>query len=581
MKQLLSLLLFCFVSFACHAQVDTTLLKKATELFSTGDYEQSLAVFQKTLKQALQSDDKKRAVRIYFNIGKIYGQLGKPLESLQSYQSSEKMAEEMGDQSSKAKALNNIGALYREQKNFSQALMYHAQAESIALVIKDSLTIADCANNKGIVFEMQKKFDTAAAYYRIALDIYKKINNTQRVSIALNNLGVMYKQMGRYAEATDCYKQALIIAEGSGDKFVIAANNVNIASVMNMTKDFEAALPYNNKGFVIAEEIGALDILVAASDNMAVEYAGLNNYTKAYEWQQKLTTYNDSLINIERNKQMADAEAKYQTAQKEKLIQEQKFQLTKKNYWIFGSLGVFILICLLGYSNYRRYRLRQATKFQEAIIKQQDLSTKAVLEAEENERKRIAQELHDGVGQMMSAAKMNLSAFESDIQLTNEKQKIAYEKIVSLVDESCKEVRSVSHQMMPNALLKKGLANAIREFVDKIDSRVLKVELYSEGLNDRIDANAETVLYRVVQECVNNVIKHSGANHLDISLIKDIDGISITIEDNGKGFDVDQKEKEDGMGLKNMLTRIEYLKGTIEFNSTPSKGTLVAIHVPI
>ncbi len=580
MKQFLFIIFFCSLNLIGKAQVDTLLLKQATELFGTGDYEQSLSIFQKTLTQAIQSGDKNKAVRIHFNIGKIYGQLGKPLESLQSYQSSEKLAEEIGDQSSKAKALNNIGALYREQMNFPQALIYHAKAETIALVIKDSLTIADCANNKGIVFEMQKMFDTAAAYYQTALNIYKKINNTQRVSIALNNLGVMHKQMGRYKDAIDCYKQALEIAEKAGDKFVIAANNVNIASTLNKTNNFTEALLYNNKGFVIAEEIGALDILIAAADNMAVEYAGQNNYVKAYEWQQKHAIYNDSLINIERNKQMADAEAKYQTAQKEKLIQEQKFQLAKKNYWLFGSAGALLLICLLGYTNYRRYKLRQETKLQEAIIIQQDLSTKAILEAEENERKRIAQELHDGVGQMMSAAKMNLSAFESDIQLQTEQQKMAYEKIVSLVDESCKEVRSVSHQMMPNALLKKGLANAIREFIDKIDSRVLKVDLYSEGLNERIDGNTETVLYRVVQECVNNVIKHSGANQLDISLIKDSDGISVTIEDNGKGFDLSQKENIEGIGLKNMRTRIEYLKGTIEFDSTPSKGTLVAIHVP-
>ncbi|UEG50705.1 sensor histidine kinase [Ferruginibacter lapsinanis] len=581
MKKLLFILFFCSFNLIGKSQVDTLLLKQATELFSTGDYEQSLTIFQKTLTQALQNGDKKRAIRIYFNIGKIYGQLGKPLESLQNYQSSEKLAEETGDRSSKAKALNNIGALYREQKNFSKALVYHAKAEAIALELKDSLTIADCANNTGIVYEMQQKFDTAVHYYEIALDIYKKIQNDQRISIALNNLGVMYKNMDKYPQAIDYYKQALVIAEKLGDQFVIAANNVNIASALNKTNGYAEALAYNVKGFAIAEKIGALDILVASADNMAVEYAGLKDYPKAYEWQHKFSLYSDSLINIERNKQMADAEAKYQTAQKEKQIQQQKFELTKKNYWLFGSIGLFILLSLLSYSFYRRYKLRQETKLRDAIIKQQDLSTKAVLEAEENERKRIAQELHDGVGQMMSAAKMNLSAFESDLQLKDKNQKMAYDKIVSLVDESCKEVRSVSHQMMPNALLKKGLANAIREFIDKIDSRILKVDLFSEGLNERIDSNAETVLYRVIQECVNNVIKHSGANQLDISLIKDIDGISITIEDNGKGFDISQKENIEGIGLKNMRTRIEYLKGTIEFDSTPEKGTLVAINVPV
>lgn len=574
-------LFFGLCAFLCNAQVDTAILQQANDLFATGDYEKSLTAFEKTLEQALKSDDKKRATRIYFSIGKIYGQLGKPLESLKSYQLSEKLADETGDKLSKAKTLNNIGALYREQKNFAKALIYHAQAEAIALALNDSLTIADCANNKGIVYEMEKKFDSATAYYKTALDIYRKINNIQRVSIALNNLGVMYKQMNDYPQAIGYYKEALIISEKLGDKFVIAANNVNIASALNETKGFAEALTYNDKGIAIANEIGALDILVAAADNMAVEYSGLNNFSKAYEWQKKYSTYYDSLINIERNKQMADVEEKYQTAKKEKLIAQQKFEITKKNYWLFGSIGLLVLASLLGYSTYRRYQLRQGVKLQQTIIIQQDLATKAVLEAEENERKRIASELHDGVGQMMSAARMNLSVFEHDLQLTDEKSKERFDRIITLVDDSCKEVRVVSHNMMPNALLKTGLANAVRDFVDKIDNRVIKVDLYSEGLNERIDSNIEAVLYRVIQECVNNVIKHSGANHLDISLIKEESAISVTIEDNGAGFDTAQREKFEGIGLKNILTRIHYLKGEVEFDSRPGSGTLVAIHVPI
>jgi signal transduction histidine kinase len=209
------------------------------------------------------------------------------------------------------------------------------------------------------------------------------------------------------------------------------------------------------------------------------------------------------------------------------------------------------------------------------------MATKAVLEAEEGERQRIAKDLHDGVGQMMSAAKMNLSAFESEINFANTDQQLSFEKIIQLVDESCKEVRSVSHNMMPNALLKNSLAAAVREFIDKLDQKTLQVHLYTEGLDERLDSNTETVLYRIIQECVNNVIKHSGASTLDISVVKDKDGVSATIEDNGKGFDIADKSKFDGIGLKNIVTRAEYLKGTVDFDSTPGKGTLVAIHVPV
>ncbi len=181
---------------------------------------------------------------------------------------------------------------------------------------------------------------------------------------------------------------------------------------------------------------------------------------------------------------------------------------------------------------------------------------------------------------MMSAAKMNLSAFESEIIFNNAEQQQTFEKIINLVDDSCKEVRHVSHNMMPNVLLKNNLASAIHDFIDKIDKKTLEVHLYTDGLEERLDANTETVLYRVIQECVNNVIKHSDATSLDISIIRDRDSISATIEDNGKGFDMKDKEKFEGIGLKNIRTRVEYLKGSVEFDSVPGGGTAVSLHVP-
>lgn len=107
------------------------------------------------------------------------------------------------------------------------------------------------------------------------------------------------------------------------------------------------------------------------------------------------------------------------------------------------------------------------------------------------------------------------------------------------------------------------------------------MHLYTEGLDERLCSNTETVLYRIIQECVNNVMKHARATELDISVIKDKDGISVTVEDNGIGFHTTGASVVNGIGLKNITSRVEYLKGTIEFDSTPGKGTLVAIYVPL
>ncbi|MDQ7949683.1 MAG: sensor histidine kinase, partial [Pedobacter sp.] len=224
---------------------------------------------------------------------------------------------------------------------------------------------------------------------------------------------------------------------------------------------------------------------------------------------------------------------------------------------------------------------RQDARLQAEVIIQQDLSTKAILNAEENERKRISGELHDGLGQMFSAIKLNLSGLADEVMFKHLQSRELFEKTLNLVDESCKEVRVIAHQMAPNVLLKSGLATAVRDFINKIDSRKLKINLETLGLQDRLDQNIETVLYRVIQETVNNVIKHAAANALDIQLTKDEESINVMIEDNGKGFDAMNLEKFEGIGLKNIRSRIAYLKGSVDFSSSPGAGTLVAIYIPL
>ena len=280
----------------------------------------------------------------------------------------------------------------------------------------------------------------------------------------------------------------------------------------------QSAISYNDK-FTLGEIYNR-----RASFDSAV-----GDFEQAFEHKSRFLVISDRLLNEKLGSQIAQLQTKYDTQKKEQVIREQQFQISRRNYFLVGISGLVILAGLLGFSYQKRNRLNNETRLQLEIINQQDLATKAIIEAEENERKRIASDLHDGVGQMMSAAKMNLSSFESRLRFSDEDEKNAFDKIISLVDESCREVRNVSHNMMPNALLKSGLSSAVKEFIDKIDSKILKVNLYAEGLSDRLDSNVETVLYRVIQECVNIVIKHSGANTLDISLIKDGDGIAATV----------------------------------------------------
>ncbi|MCZ2222213.1 MAG: sensor histidine kinase [Chitinophagales bacterium] len=311
---------------------------------------------------------------------------------------------------------------------------------------------------------------------------------------------------------------------------------------------------------------------------MSNAWKAKGNQLKSLQYQNEMLILKDSLNTVEstnkiqalRNNYEEERQAKELAIQKAKIAKQQSIILSVT---IFSALTIAFLIIL-----YKRKQNLLKAKMQAAILEQKNMAASAILNAEERERKRIASDLHDGIGQMMSAVKMNLSSIASKTNLFNEQEKNLIDKTIALVDESCKEVRIVSHNLMPNALLKSGLSSAIKAFLDKIDHKKLNVNLHSDGLEERLNDNTEIILYRAIQEIVNNVIKHSKANQLDISLIKDSDGISCTIEDNGIGFEF--SEQQNGIGLKNIKNRIAYLNGTVEWDSAKGKGTLVAIHIP-
>jgi two-component system NarL family sensor kinase len=299
-----------------------------------------------------------------------------------------------------------------------------------------------------------------------------------------------------------------------------------------------------------------------------------------------LLTIDAQELVLERNRiELANKQIEAKTkAQQVKLLatenELQRLELIKRNIFLAAIGAILLVTVVIGYLFYNRYKLRQEARLQAEVIVQQDHATKSILQAEENERKRISGELHDGLGQLFSAVKLNLSALSDDLNFNNQEGRATFEKTMSMVDESCKEIRVISHQMAPNVLLKSGLTAAVRDFISKIDSRRLKINLETFGLQTRLDPNIEAVLYRVIQETVNNVIKHSGANVLDIQLNRDDEGINAMIEDNGKGFDTAQIEKFEGIGLKNIRTRVNFLKGTVDFSSSLGNGTLIAIFIP-
>ncbi len=545
------------------------------------NYDTAIHLYEKAIEIRKKLNDDLGIAKLHNKIGIVYQKQGVFDKALENQFEALRLFEKEKNDFGVSYSLNNIGILNQNLGAFDKAIEYHKKSLSIKEKIKDRIGAAGSLVNIGNIYFLQKDYKQAEKTFLEAIVVCRELNNDEYLSNALNNIGKLYVASKNYDKAIASINESLQIRMKLQDsKGTVSCYN-NLGDIYIDTKNFAMADSVLNRGLSIAQKaVNCLPELSNVYQSYSKLYELQGNVNKAFEYYKLFASTKDSLYTSNVTETFAQLETKYKTLQKEKQIQQQQFEITKKDYLLIGASLFVLLAAFIIYLLYRRYKHKQQVKLQHEIMHQQELATKAVLNAEENERKRIAVDLHDSVGQTMSAAKMNLSALQNEITNLSSEQKDALDNVINLVDNSCKEVRSVSHNMMPNALLKNGLANAIREFINQIDKRVLKVDLHIEGLNEKLESNIESVLYRVIQECVNNVIKHSEANHLDISLIKDEDGLSVTIEDNGKGFDVANKSKFEGIGLKNIQSRIHFLKGTVEWQSEKNNGTLVAIHLP-
>lgn len=554
---------------------------KLLENFQLKNFDSTITVGNKALSMARRNTDSISVAEIMRHVGVASYFKGNYDVAALNFQSAIAILEKSNQPAKLAPVYNELAKLYRKTRDLDRALQNYNKADALYRQLKDSTGIAMILNESGVVFEYREDFNEAIRRYSSSLDIAVKKGDSLSVSYSLSNIAGVYVIQKKFDFAERNLLRALHIRELLKDSFAIALTYSDLGVAMNGKGDYTKAIQYLDQSNRMAEQLKYPELQSNNYNELSSVAQKKGDFQQAFSYFLKRSAIRDSLYALEKTKQIEELNARYESAQREKEIQQQKNRIRFQNLLIVGITGLVLLTGLLLLSWYRRSKLRQEAAVKTEMMRQQEQAIRAVMEAEENERQRIAKDLHDGVGQMMSAAKMNLSAFESELKFDNEEQRYSFEKVINLVDESCREVRTVSHVMMPNALLKNNLGDAIREFTGKLNQKELRISVYTEGLDERLDSNIETMLYRVVQECVNNTIKHARASTLDISLIRDKDGISGTIEDNGKGFDTGNTELMKGIGMKNISSRIEYLKGTVDVDSAPGRGTVVGLHIPL
>lgn len=295
-------------------------------------------------------------------------------------------------------------------------------------------------------------------------------------------------------------------------------------------------------------------------------------------------------MNQELAKSIKELELKYESEKKESQIQQlererglQTITIRQKNVLnlaLAGLVSIILISGLLLYFNYRQRQLLQQQTIRELQTKQQLMATDAVLKGQEVERSRLAKDLHDGLGGILSGAKFTFDAMKDNMIMTPENQK-AFARGMDLLETSIKELRRVSHNMMPESLIKTGLLEAVRDLCT--DLQQSNTIIYQEYGLDNVNFNntVSITVYRIIQELLNNAIKHAHASEIIVQLSFHDNLLQLTVEDNGKGFTKEQIASSKGMGWSNIRSRVDYLKGSIDVNSLPGKGTSVTITLSI
>lgn len=503
--------------------------------------------------------------------------------------------EEFGEDNHLARAYNVLGIFYQGQDKHPEALDAYQQAlkKCEAIGLKQGITV--CNGNIASTLYHLKRYDEAKTYFEKTILLQKERNDRIGLVKSYNNIGLLYNELENYELALDYHLQALEMYKEMDYKKGLALAHLNIGLDQYGLNQHLKAIDHYEQSAEIASSFDFPETRVKAFKSLAAVYAAIAQYDSAYHYAQLFKEHSDSLNMAVNDTQVAELQTKYETEQKEKQIallskdnQIAALQLRRtRNLNYAGGLSTFlaILLAYFLFQNYKHRRSAREIKIQhqadQKVMEMEQRILHTVIDTEEKERKRFATDLHDELGPLLSSIMLYLDEIPR-VSGKEQEEMVTYTQ--DLVEEAIREVRDISHNIMPGAISELGLIRALQAFCEKIE-RTKAIDVHFENKTEevRFKPGVEVVLYRVLIELMNNTLKHANADHIHLELIGGSPTLQIQYQDDGNGFDLGKamQDSESGLGLKNIEDRIASLDGKIEIKSEENKGVEVNIFVDL
>ncbi|MEP7141720.1 MAG: sensor histidine kinase [Ferruginibacter sp.] len=550
---------------------------------------------------ATEKDTRNR--RLYGRIQQGFGVIAYYQEDYSTavnyYLEAAKTYKEVNDDGLLVMIYNNLSGVHAIMIDKKNALKYAQACYLLCKKMKDQLkTSVACITLASAKIEL-KDYEGVEAYLFESKKICDSLLNYVSLGRTWSLFGLLV--IGRDNDnnkAIQYFEKALQSFERSGSQFEVAASHQRLGEAYSIAGNYAKAKSEITKAIEMAKQLGVLQIELHSLKSLSELEEKNNRQPEALKRLKEYNVINDSL-NIEtRLKEVNALETKYETKikeyqiiqlQKEKELQELSIQQKSSlNYFLLATLATSMIVGFLVYRNLRNRR--QLGKQQEELQQQriselekdkQLVAVDSMLKGQEEERSRLAKDLHDGLGGLLSGVKFSLTNMKDKLIVTPDNMAV-FERSLDMIDGSIMELRRVAHNMMPEMLTRFGLDEALKEYCNTINTtKLLMVKYQSVGMDSGTERSIEIIIYRIVQELLNNIMKHAGATEVFVQLVKENNRLNVVVEDNGRGFDTAMLKDNKGAGITSIRSRVDYLKGRLDIHSGAGKGTLINIEFNI
>ncbi len=561
-------------------------------LNNQGKFREALELSKDALNLYLKVGTKKDLSVAYLNVGSEWQYLSDFELATENYLEAKKLADEINDKRLQRITNNNLASIFINLMDYEKGKQYAEKSLAIATEMKNDYAISSSMFNIATAELYLKQYDQALKHYQEIEAIGVRMEDDIVTLDGWLGTADAYKFLADNNRAEQYYKKVIAFSrEKSLPEYEMYAY-MGIADVYISTNRKDDARSAIAGGIELGSQLGSnyelKDLYLKAS---ALEENG-GNLTRALDFRKKYEILNDSIVGEKSKSHINLLEARFESEKKESMIREleadkklQELSLRQKNtlnYILIGSAVTLLIIVLLSYRTYHQRQRLQLQRISELEKEKQLAATEAVLRGEEQERSRLAKDLHDGLGGMLSGIKYSFNTMKGNLIMTPDNQQ-AFERSMDMLDSSIKEMRRVAHNMMPEALVRFGLDAALRDFCNDIQkSGALQISYQSIGLENGVpDQTAAITIYRIVQELITNTIKHAAAKTAIVQVTKADSQLAVTVEDDGKGFDTVILKQSKGIGWTNIQHRVDFLKGTLDVKSQAGKGTSVHIELEV